>query len=909
MILPHAEPPGKVSLRLHVDAGSLQEEEDQRGLAHFLEHMLFNGLRNFSPEELIPIMQRLGISFGSHANAYTSFDETVYMLDLPDTDEDTLDLCFTVMRDFADGALLLEDEIEKERGVVLAEMTARDSFSLRLAQQQFDLLFPDHLLAHRFPIGTEEVISNAPRERFVEFYQMYYAPQYITFVVSGDVDPVEMEGRIVEFFANMTNPEDQDLGTGPDLGTVPVDTGFRVAVFTDPEAKWNEISIVTVRPYESKPDTEANRIDNMPFLLANRILGRRFDVLLKQENSSISWGNAYQSDWYNAVDYGWIQVDFVDGRLEEAVMVLEQEFRRAMEFGFTQSELDEVKSIILNAYEQAVESATTRESTDLAQQLVDSVNGRRVFSSPEENLRIIEKALTAMTPERVHEDFVEFWDTEDITLIYSANEAPENATELLEALYVQSQAVEVAPPVDYGNITFAYTDFGTPGTIVSDVTQDDLDIRQLVLSNNVRLNMKKTDFEENSIIITARFGTGRLGQPINETGLDSFTSTVINYGGLGNHSHDELTRMLAGKSVSLQFFVESGGFSFAAATTPEDLELTLQLLAAYLSDPGYREEAVRLFRNAVPALVSDLKYTLSGAAKQMNAWLYGGDGRFAVPTEEGLLAFDVNNARSWIQPQITSSFLEVSIVGDFDETAIAYILGTLGALPVRANTTDANVTRAINFPEAPQNRTFTYESTLLQAAAYAVWEIPPLTNSNINETRGLLVLASTFRDRMRLKLREELGAAYSPSARSSPSSSFDYGQFVASSVVSPENATSVGLLIIEIAKELAGQGISDDELVRVLEPTFVDLEESLRSNWYWLNTVMAESQVKPYELDWARGRDEFYASIEVEDINELAKKYLLAENVLRVELLPVDYSDDESVSSVPPARRSSFLRV
>jgi zinc protease len=202
LIYPNSEPPGRVSLRLHIAAGSLMEADDQHGLAHFLEHMVFNGTRNFSAAELVPRMQRLGIAFGAHANAYTSFDETVYMLDLPDLKQDTIDLAFTVMRDFGDGALLAPEEIDKERGVILAEKTSRDSVQYRLMKQQFEELLPDSLIAKRFPIGVDEVIQSAPRERFVDFYTRYYTPQRMTFIVVGDVKPEEMRGRIETAFAS-----------------------------------------------------------------------------------------------------------------------------------------------------------------------------------------------------------------------------------------------------------------------------------------------------------------------------------------------------------------------------------------------------------------------------------------------------------------------------------------------------------------------------------------------------------------------------------------------------------------------------------------------------------------------------------------------------------------------------------
>ncbi|HCC20155.1 MAG TPA: peptidase M16, partial [Verrucomicrobiales bacterium] len=183
IIMQNAEPPGRVSMRLHIAAGSLMERDDQRGVAHFLEHMVFNGSKNFPDStKLIPQMQRLGIAFGAHANAYTSFDETVYMLDLPNNKADTLKLGFDVMRDFGDGAFLRKEEIDKERGVILAEKTSRDSVQMRLMEQQFNALLPDALLVKRFPIGTEEIIKSAPRSAFTDFYSQYYIPSRMTFL-------------------------------------------------------------------------------------------------------------------------------------------------------------------------------------------------------------------------------------------------------------------------------------------------------------------------------------------------------------------------------------------------------------------------------------------------------------------------------------------------------------------------------------------------------------------------------------------------------------------------------------------------------------------------------------------------------------------------------------------------------
>ena len=937
MIMSHGEPPGKLALRLHVDAGSFMEEDDQQGLvrrhyyscgvaflfyvyaslnvpllffcmrlsrhifqAHFLEHMLFNGLKHFSPGELIPKMNRLGIAFGSHVNAYTSYDETVYQLDLPNTNEPVLDLCFTVLRDYADGALLEADEIEQERGVVLSEMAARDSPARQIRQEEYQFLWPDHLLAQRSPIGTQEVLSTAPRERFVDFYTKYYNPERITFVAVGDMDVDVLEARVWETFASMVMPENP--GTEPDLGQVPAGTGFRTAVFTHEELGTSTMYLLTYSKFQPRLDTEAQRIADMPIYLANRILRRRFEIIATQEGVSITRGRALQYDNNNAVTSGLVEVTPVNGRWMEALQVLEQEFRRAREHGFTKSELMEIAAEVQREFEQRVESAATRKSSDIASGLTNTVNGHAVFATPAENLRIIEKGLATMTPEILHEAFVTLWNTTDITLILNAKEAAENTTDVMATLYAESETVAVAPPIDYADVPFSYTNFGTPGTIVLDVTQEDLGIRQLVLSNNVRVNMKQTGFEENSIPIVARFGTGLVGLPKNQAGLAPFTKTVMDLGGLGNHSHFELARILAGRNVGVSLSIAEDGFQLSGSTTPADLELQLQLMAAFISDPGYREEAVRKFRQAIPETINRQEHTLNGASQRMQEWLHGDDERFAVPIEEELMSLEASDAKDWIHPQLVESYLEISIVGDFDwDAAIPLVLKTIGALPMRADSIDTDVDRSISFPTTPDNATFTYNSKLPTAAAVGVWGIPPLTESTINEFRRLTVLTAILDDRIFFKIREDLGVSYSPRASTGASTGFDYGTITASAIGAPKDVDHVSEVIVEIAKNLAEQGASQDEFDRAIEPRLVSLDSTLRSNRYWLLSVMEQSQAKPYELDWSRSRGDVYAAMNLEEINDLAKKYLGPDKALRITLLPVDKDDDDASSVIAGA--------
>jgi zinc protease len=885
-ILRNAEPPGRVSLRLHVAAGSLNEADDQRGLAHFLEHMLFNGSRNFPDvENLLGQMQRLGIAFGSHANAYTSFDETVYMLDLPNIEEETLKLGFDVMRDFGDGALLSSEEIEKERGVILSEKRSRDSVEMRLMEQQFGFLLPDSLITHRFPIGTEKVIKEAKRDRFTSFYEDYYTPAKMTFIVVGDIDPLVYKKRIIETFSSMKNPDQP--GTAPEMGTIPKGFKFQAAVFSDKEVKSDDLALGFVQAYKTTPDRVSSRIKRYPLRVANSIIGRRFDILAKKEGSPISSGSAGRFEWFNAIEFGSIDVTAVEGQWEAAVPVMEQELRRALQYGFTSTELDETKAEIINQAEQAVQRADTRQSSSLAMGLVNSINSNRVFTSPAESLRITKMAVEALTLEKCHEALKSFWKDRDLTITLTSRTAPENGTSTLAALYRKSQEVKVDPPEKKEDVTFAYTNFGEAGTVTSRREIEDLGITQLILSNNIRINLKRTDFQKNSISVHARFGNGKLTQPADKPSLDMFSTVLLNAGGLGKHSADDLKRITAGRNVGGSLGVDDDAFTMDGSTTAEDLEMQLQLLCASITDPGYREEALRQFRKMLPMMDSQLKFTMSGAMAEMQEWSRGGDGRFAKPDPEVLAKYTADDVKAWVSDEFKNSYLEVSLVGDFDiEKTVPLLLKTVGALPNRSSTKPAlSKERQLKTPELPATKKFTYTSKIPQAASLVGWTIPPV-REDIRELRRLNVLATILDDRLRNKLREELGATYSPQAHANASMVFNYGNLMAMSIGAPEDVEKVTGLIHEMGLELGAKGVTQDELDRALKPILSNLEKTLRNNGYWLNTVMAQSQAEPFRLDWARGRDNDYASIKLGEINDLAREHLGRENAAQIAILP-----------------------
>jgi len=888
IIYPNAEPPKRVSLRLHIASGSLMEADDQQGLAHFLEHMVFNGSKNFSPDKLVPEMQRLGIAFGAHVNAYTSFDETVYMLDLPDLSDGTMKLGFTVMRDFGDGALLEEAEINKERGVILSEKVSRDTVSMRIMEQQFDKVLPGSLVAKRFPIGIEKVIQNAPRERFTDLYSRFYTPSRMTFIVVGDIDPKQMQTKITETFSSMTNPE--PVAKDPDLGPIKQPEGVETSVFADKELTSTDISLTLLRPYEKKPDTAANRAEDMPLEIAHSIISRRFERLSKVEGSPIASGSASRNQLFNYVELGSIDVTAADDRWKEAVPALEQEFRRALLHGFTTAELAEAKSNILNAYEQEVKQKSTRESEDLATGIAKSINDDTVFSDPETDLEVARKALDSIDAAACHEAFKKFWDAPGYHLILTTKEKPNDAEKDLSALYEESRGKPVDPPAARETHPFGYTTFGKPGAVTSRKEVKDLGITQLVLSNQIRVNLKPTDFEKGKIRLIARIGSGKLSEPKDSPMLDNFATAVFEGGGLGKHSNDELQEILAGKNVGTNLSIGEDAFILSGATTPADFVLQLQLMCATLTDPGYRTEALWQFQKAVPMMFQQLKHTPAGPEQEMESWLHGADSRYTLATPEKLSSYTIADAKKWLTPELTKGYLELSLVGDFEiDKALPELLSTFGALPARATAGPIlPEARKVRFPNAPAAKTFTYDSKIPQGIATTIWKTAGVRN-NQKEVRRLNILGSIFGDRLREEIREKLGASYSPDAGASGSDALEgFGYILGQSIGKPADLDLLLKTMREQANEIATTGATDDELDRALKPVLSTLQKSLRDNSYWLATVMSQSQSDPQRLELARGRDADYKSIKLTEVNALAKKYLAAENALLISIKPLE---------------------
>ncbi len=880
----NTEPRGRASLRLVVAAGSLYEAEDQLGLAHFLEHMAFNGSEHYPPGTLIEYFQRLGMNFGGDTNAYTSFDRTVYMLELPDTKPATLAEGFRVLADFAGRMLLKPEEIDRERGVVLSEKLARDSADYRSAVAGYRFYLDGTRLPERLPIGEESVLKHADRARFAEFYDTWYRPERIAVVAVGDIDPQVVKQPLADAFGPLVarapaRPAPDFFGPG--VATEKTRFGHH----HEPDASATTVTFQVVRPPDLSPDDKFKRKREVPFEIACSILNRRLSELAKAEDAPFVRAGTGR-DAFPAIHDG-VELSLVarPGKWAETLRVGEHELRRALVHGFTDAEVKEAVADYLNALEQAVKTDSTRRSDERTDALVDAFIEGVVPTTPAVDLEIIRPALSDLTTMLCEDIFRQRWGEASAWRVGVFGNSDlgdiETAKAAIARTFAAARAVEVAPPAEHADQPWGYENFGPAGEIRSRREIADLGITEIVFANGARLNLKKTDFEAGTIALRARVGVGQLTEPREQPGLAFFASAAFTSGGLGKHSEDELRRILAGRNVGVGLQVGDDALVFSGQTTPDDLRLQLELLAASISDPGYRPEAQLSARRRLEPVYTRLATDPAGPLNlEVPKALASGDPRFGVPVREQAMARTLEELRAWLAPQLASGPIELGLVGDFDpEQAVAAAAATIGALPPRSEKPSLEELRQVKTAPAGE-RSFTVASTVSKTVLAFYW--PTADARDTARARRLSMLASIFSDRLRKTVREELGGSYSPSAGSMPNETYrDYGFIAARVTLDPAEADKVRAAVLSDAEDLAKHGVTDDELNRARLPVLTSLRESERTNAYWLNTVLAAAQEQPWRLDRARDRYADHEAITKAELDALAASYLSPERAIK----------------------------
>lgn len=871
IIRPTKEPAGRASARLFVNAGSLNEMPENSGISHFLEHMVFNGSRHFKRGELIPAMQKLGLGFGGDANAYTSFLQTVYKLDLPNLNEETVDFALMIMRDFADGATLEDDAIDHERGIVVSELKSRDSESMRAGIAQIRTLTPGTRLADYMPIGREEVIRHAPYSVVRDYYKNHYVPANMTLILTGDFSPQQAEAWVRKYFSDMESREPEPRKPFEALS----DLGPCELVQPNAEQANVSVSASVVSPFEEKEDTLQQRIEDLPLILAESMLSRRMARIARKADSPFISASAEKSDLLKAADIFSLQMVAHPDKWKEALSRAEQELRSACEYGFSEAELREAVLSIESSLKQMCAEWETIPADKLASDLVDSIDENTLPTAPQEDLRAFREGVkvVAADPDICRRALAKEYDASRTKLIATGTIPEELTAESLRCAYNEAHAQPAPKPEAREELQFAYDNPGKPGTVAEQGRIEDLDITTLRLSNGVRINLKPTDFSKGSISVTAAVDGGMLNLPTTP-GLSSMLSSVMNNGGLEAHSHEDLMRLLAGKQAGVGFGISDTRLLFSGDTNAEDFELQCKLIVASILHPGFRTDGEELLRRKLPSFYQKLETTPDGAfAKQSNALIFNNDPRFCIPTLQQMLAMDTQQARAAIAPFLKDGAIEVTIAGDFKvEDILPALLRSFGAMPERRAefTPIPDEKRAVSMAPWGKREFLRYKTDLDKTIVSQIYFAG--NGRDHKRNRRLALLASIAREKLFDGLRAAMGQAYSPSVRFTANEEYgDAAFFTALSHGVKGNRELVDSAMFSIFSGLGEGAIDDTDFECAIRPMLTSIDKMMRTNEFWKNSLLC-AQSDPGKVERIRELRDDLRSITADEIRELSKE-------------------------------------
>ncbi|MGJ8559419.1 MAG: M16 family metallopeptidase [Litorimonas sp.] len=889
-VMSNDTPSRTATLLMRIDAGSLDETDATRGLAHFLEHMAFNGSDAIPEGEMIKRLERLGLAFGPDTNASTGFDQTSYQLELPDVTDELLAEALSIFRETAQNLTLAPDAIERERGIILAEKRARNSPGFRAQIAALKFQTEGSGLVENLPIGTVETIGSVTPMQFRTFYDAQYRPDDTFIVLVGDRPKEQLAQLIETAFADWVNdtPPVGDATVPPIRFDEP-----RFGAFFDPEVL-SSISLSTISdiaPESERRDTQANRAAGLPIYFANAMLNRRFAKKARAGEANYTGAGAGVSDFFESAEIASLSVSGEPDKVRDGFIEAERILRQAIDYGFSQSELDEQIANARKGWEVAVQTAPTRRTPSLARQILNRFAGEQVMTTAASSLARFESTMAEMTLEDVNAAMREAWDNLDTApqLYLQGDSVIEEPEAWLQALLTEARSVSLPADIQDDAGTFAYTDWGPAGQVAETSSIDDIGITTVRFENGVRLNMKTTPYEEDVIRIRVRTGSGSAFYPQDEPAFGMQLGAVLGASAVGAHTADQLSTLSAGKTVGVGRGFGKRGMTLSGATVPEDLEMQLQLMTAYLTDPAYRPETLQSYESQIRSFWSKLDSTPGGAAGlEVPSLLTSNHWSDAHPTETQALQVDLAGLSDWYDAHVRGGPLEIGVVGDFDESRVIDLVSrTFGTLSNVDGAAKELPSSAVNhvFPDGrlrPYPITHAGEPDTALLRVY--WPVEDHTDTLTD--RRLRVLAQVLKLELNEVLREEEGATYSPSAFTSlPDTTPNWGYVGVSIEASPDELDRLTGVIENVAAKVATHGVDPDTFARAMTPTLENLETSLESNNYWLG-VIDEAQGRAVTLDRHRSRGAAYQTMTVDDISVVAAGVFDPDAAIRVHVLP-----------------------
>jgi zinc protease len=881
----NARPAKRVSLRLAVKAGSLYESDDQLGLAHLIEHMAFNGSTHFKPGELVSYFESIGARLGPHVNAYTSFDETVYMFDVPTDKPEVVEKALTALADVAGGLSMTPQEVDKERGVVIEEWRGGLGAGSRIRDKQFPVLFHQSRYAERLPIGKPEILRNAPVARLRAFYDTWYRPELMAVVAVGDFDPAQMEQTIKATFSPITARAPK--AAEPDR-KVPLHQQPLVSVVADPEVTQSSVSILRKRQREGEQRVADYRRDLVARTI-DHMMDERFSELERKPDAKFLGAGVSGGGLSRDVATFTMSAQVQDGRLEDGIGVLATEALRVREFGFSASEFDRAKQWMAAFYERAYSERDKGESGSYAQEYLNYFLEGEPSPGIEYEYRLVKQLLPTIT-EADASTMARSLLGDDSRVILATS--PQKAgvkvpTEAeLQAALTAATSTRVTPWADTAMTRALMERPPTAGTVVSRRTLDDLGVTIVRLSNGVEAWLKPTDFKNDQVVFAMTAPGGSSLAPAADYPEASLATALVSAAGAGGLKATDLQKVLTGKLVSAQPFIGLSSHGVGGSAAPAQLETALQLLYQELTAPGDDAESFALLKKQLAALVANRGQSPGQVFGEKLSQINTSNHYTAQPlTQERVDTLSREKMIAFYRERFANAAdFTFFMVGAFKlDDAVPLLAQYIGSLPSTGKPTSSFKDVALHFPAATEQAKVELGREPRGQTVISFFADPTIDPMEQEQ----LIAATTVLDiALRDILREDLGQTYTVQVRlSQPLPQRGAGHIQVRFGAAPENLTTMTARVMQEIKRLQQEGPSLDLTNRAKESARRGYETALRQNDYWLGRLQT---VKMYDRDPGEilTRNKRIDAVTPQMLQDVFRKYFPADRSTVVTLVP-----------------------
>ena len=844
MVMRNANPAKAVSVRLGVDVGSYEERDAERGAAHFVEHMAFRSTRGYPEGGVDRALAQMGVGFGRDQNAATGVFSTTYKLDMPSPDGAQLKAGFAWLRDVADGVIFTDPAVDLERGVVLAEKEARNTPGTRVQEAIGRFQSRDQRSFNRSPIGTRETLVALKAADLKAFYDRWYRPEHAVVTVVGD-QPVEvLEAMVREAFADW-----RAVGPAPRRAPLsPPDLKRPRDAFTVSDANLpTAISACRLRPGAAPTLTTVSQLrDSLQTQIWLAILNQRLALRVADADSHLLGAAMIVGDGRDLTTTCLITLPTTEA-WEPSLQTTQAELRLFAEHGPTELEVERAVEQSRARLRGAISEAGSRLSPDLANGLVTRALDNQTTATPADTLYAFDAAVEDLTPADVLGRFLKDWSGSPPLLALISPKAPTRDA-LLAAWDRNALTAVEARHADRVLPTWAYKSFGSPGKVVERQVIADPGFVRLRFENGLILNFKQTQLERNKVEIRLHFGAGRREVDDRLYVAAEMGTGLLVAGGLGRHSYDDVQAMFAAKSA-WEFDIDMGSSSFQIRNVilGESLDSELQIIAAYMTDPGFQSSLDERIQASIDLVYRGMRSNPAAVLSSAIGERVSPDSPSNIPSRESLAALSSAAFAKALKPALTGAPIELTIVGDVDEaTAIADASATFGALAPRdPGARVRGDTHFIAYPETPVGRIqVQHEGPADKAAATVLWPLYVATPERRSEEYALKLLAAVFDSALRRRVREELGKAYAPSVGTNTPDHADQGALIVNLEAEPGDIETLITEARVVARRLEAGEITEEMLEAERRPLLAAARSQRDTNGWWASALNGSAHDK-----------------------------------------------------------------